>query len=146
MLPIVGLAAAGAVASLSSPVLAQQQRLLGELVQRATYDKVLDVTESVDLLTFEAPEFFDRLQRVQTNALPRPLLVTQGLVQLLGGVAGVIGAGGGAARARTVAGPVAAGCRVADAVAGTARQRDGVRLRGRADPGACGCGSTSGGC
>ena len=89
VVPLVALAAAGALASLSTPVLAQEQRLLGELVQRATYDQVLDVTESVDLLSFESPEFFDRLQRVQANALPRPLIVTQGLVQLLGGLAGV---------------------------------------------------------
>jgi len=91
VVPLVALAAVTAVSSLSAPLLAQQQRLLGELVQRTTYDQVLDVTQSVDLISFESPEFFDQLQRVQAHALPRPLLVTQGLVQLLGGLAGAAG-------------------------------------------------------
>ncbi|MCA1711239.1 MAG: ABC transporter ATP-binding protein/permease [Actinobacteria bacterium] len=88
--PLVALAAAAAAASLTAPLLLQEQRLLGELVQRATYDQVLDVTESVDLVAFESSVFFDRLQRVQAHAVPQPALVTQGLVQLLGGVTGVI--------------------------------------------------------
>ncbi|HVE73629.1 MAG TPA: ABC transporter ATP-binding protein [Mycobacteriales bacterium] len=88
-IPLVAIAVAAALGSLSTPLLLQQQRLLGELVQRATYDQILDVTESVDLVSFESPDFFDRLQRVQAHAVPQPMLVTQGLVQLLGGLAGV---------------------------------------------------------
>jgi ATP-binding cassette subfamily B protein len=91
VLPLVAFAAAGALSSLAAPVLIQLQRLLGELVQRSTYDQVLDVTATVDLVSFESPEFFDRLQRVQVNAVPRPLQVTQAVAQLVGGIAGVLG-------------------------------------------------------
>lgn len=91
VLPLVALAAVSAVSSLSTPTLNLQQRLLGELVQRVTYDQILDVTEAVDLEAFESPSFFDRLQRVQTNAVQRPLLVTYGLVQLLGGLTAAAG-------------------------------------------------------
>ena len=91
VLPLVGLAAAGAISSLTVPVLAQQQRLLGDLVQRAIAGQIIDVTDSVGLVTFEDPDFADRLQRVQGSSLLRPLLVTQGLVQLAGGVAGILG-------------------------------------------------------
>lgn len=91
VLPLAALAAVTAVGSLSTPVLNLQQRLLGELVQRATYEQVLDVTGSVDLAAFESPEFFDRLQQVQANAVQRPLAVTYGLVQLLGGLTAAAG-------------------------------------------------------
>ena len=56
----------------------QAQRLLGEHVRRSTLEATLDVTTSVDLETFESPEFFDDLQRVQTNSLTQPLTLSRG--------------------------------------------------------------------
>lgn len=86
--PLALLAALAAVAAAATGLLAQRQRLLGELVQRTVWRRVLGVTTSVDLDRFEDPVFFDELQRVQTNAITRPLTLTQGLIGLVGGLAG----------------------------------------------------------
>ncbi|MGI8536722.1 MAG: ABC transporter ATP-binding protein [Mycobacteriales bacterium] len=86
--PLALLAALAAVAAAATALLAQRQRLLGELVQRTVWRRVLGVTTSVDLDRFEDPIFFDELQRVQTNAVTRPLDLTQGLIGLVGGLAG----------------------------------------------------------
>ena len=52
----------------------QAQRLLGEQrPARRRSTRRSAVTTAVDLETFESPEFFDDLQRVQTNALIQPL-------------------------------------------------------------------------
>lgn len=67
--PLIGLVAAGALASFVGAFQTQAQRLLGQQVRRDTLDSTLGVTTAVDLETFESPEFFDDLQRVQTNAL-----------------------------------------------------------------------------
>lgn len=87
--PLALLAALTAFAGAAAGILAQRQRLLGELVQRTVWRRILGVTTSVDLDRFEDPAFFDELQRVQTNAVSRPLALTQGLIALGGGIAGV---------------------------------------------------------
>ena len=89
--PLVGLVAAGALGSFLGTFQTQGQRLLGQQVRRTTLDSTLEVTTAVDLETFESPEFFDDLQRVQTNALLQPLTLSQGLITTLGGVLGVAG-------------------------------------------------------
>ncbi|NHC16238.1 ABC transporter ATP-binding protein [Motilibacter sp. E257] len=63
----------------------QQQRLLGERVALAAWERVLDVTGRARLETYESSTFYDQLQRVQTNAIMRPVTVTTGLFQLIGG-------------------------------------------------------------
>src|SRR5690606_20705816 len=68
-----------------------QQRLLAELVMRSSWQQLLDVASAVSLRAFESPAFYDRLQRVQANALSRPFQLSQGLVGLAGGVAGAVG-------------------------------------------------------
>jgi len=89
--PLIGLVAAGALSSFAGTFQTQAQRLLGQQVRRQTLDDVLEVTTAVDLETFESPEFFDDLQRVQTNALLQPLTMSQGLIGLIGGVLGAVG-------------------------------------------------------
>lgn len=89
--PLVGLVAITAVSGLATSAQQQFQRLLGEKVQLRTWEQILDVTTAVRLETFEGPEFFDDLQRVKANALLRPLTLSQGLVQLVGGVLGMLG-------------------------------------------------------
>ena len=88
---LIGLLAATAAASFAGSALTQVQRLLGERVVRLTWGSILDVTTSVDLATFESPSFFDQLERVQSNALMRPLTLVQGLMQMLGGAIAVLG-------------------------------------------------------
>ena len=88
---VVALAATTALSGLAMSSQQQLQRLLGEEVQRVTWEGIIGVTTRVPLVTFEDPEFFDALQRVKTNAVLRPLTVSQGLVQVTSGLLGVGG-------------------------------------------------------
>jgi ATP-binding cassette subfamily B protein len=89
--PLIGLVAAGALGSFVGAFQTQAQRVLGQEVRRVTLDSTLAVTTAVDLETFESPEFFDDLQRVQTNALLQPLTLSTGLITTIGGVLGALG-------------------------------------------------------
>lgn len=60
-----------------------QQRIMSELVSRHVTDRLLDVTVSVDLQSYEAPAFFDRLQRAGISAQSRPWQMTMGLLTLM---------------------------------------------------------------
>lgn len=88
---VIALAATTALSGLATSSQLQLQRLLGEEVQRLTWDGILGVTTHVPLETFEDPDFFDALQRVKTNAVLRPLTLSQGLVQIVSGLLGVAG-------------------------------------------------------
>ena len=88
---VVALAAATAVSGLATSSQQQLQRLLGEEVQHLTWAGIIGVTTRVRLATFEDPGFFDALQRVKTNAVLRPLTLSQGLVQVVSGLLGVAG-------------------------------------------------------
>jgi ATP-binding cassette subfamily B protein len=89
--PLAGLVALGALTSVGTAFQTQGQRLLGEYVHRSTLDAILGVTTTVRLETFESPEFFDDLQRVQTSALVQPLTMSQGLTQAFGGIVTSLG-------------------------------------------------------
>ncbi|NED99601.1 ABC transporter ATP-binding protein [Phytoactinopolyspora halotolerans] len=91
LVPVMLLAAVTALVAVSAAVQANQQRLLSELVMRTTWQRMLDVAGAVGLRAFESPDFYNRLQRVETNALTRPFQLTQGLIGLIGGAAGCIG-------------------------------------------------------
>jgi len=62
---------------------AHQQRYLSELVANHTYERIVDVASSVDLASFEDPEFYDQLMRARTAALSRPVAVVNGLTGLI---------------------------------------------------------------
>lgn len=94
-LPVGVLAGVTALAGITSAVQVNVERLLAEKVTAETWRQVLATSTSVSLRHFEDPEFFDRLQRVETNALYRPYQVTQGLV--LGSGAALASLGLGAA-------------------------------------------------
>ncbi len=87
---LAGLVAATGLAGLALAAQAQLQRLLGETVQRSMTETILDVTTTVPLETFESPGFHDDLQRVRLNAVMQPLAMSQALVSLIGGGAGVL--------------------------------------------------------
>jgi ATP-binding cassette, subfamily B, bacterial len=89
--PLIALVAVTAISGLVTSSQQQLQRLLGEAVQRLTWTRIIEVTTKVPLETFEGPQFFDELQRVKANALIRPLTLSQGLTQLVGGLVGVAG-------------------------------------------------------
>jgi ATP-binding cassette subfamily B protein len=89
--PLVTLAGVSLLAGLAGAVRGQRMRLLSEAVQRAVWDRVLNTTTRVGLDRFDDPAFYDRLQRVTTNAVSRPVGVAQGLVGILGGLVGSVG-------------------------------------------------------
>ena len=93
LVPVVALAALSAVTAVASAVQGQLQRLLGESVARTMWGKVLGVATGVGLRYFESPEFYNRLNRVQTNAVVRPYQVTQGLLSMAGALAACLGLG-----------------------------------------------------
>src|SRR4029450_3866645 len=66
-------------------------RYAGELVVAVMWKRVLRVATRVDLRKFESASFYDRLQRVQANALTRPYQITHGLVATTGGAAASAG-------------------------------------------------------
>ena len=77
LLPVVVLALLSAVAAVAGAVQTQLQRLLGESVARTMWGKVLGVSTGVGLRYFESPDFYNRLNRVQTSAMLRPHQVTR---------------------------------------------------------------------
>ncbi len=87
---LIGVAVTAAVVTLTGSVGEQYQRLVAEDVQKATWDRVLDVALAVDLEVYEKPDFFDHLSRIQTSAIQRPLDIARGLVAVVGGAAGVV--------------------------------------------------------
>ena len=93
LLPVVVLAPLSAVAAVAGAVQTQLQRLLGESVARTMWGKVLGVSTGVGLRYFESPDFYNRLNRVQTSAMLRPHQVTSGLLSMGGALAACAGLG-----------------------------------------------------
>jgi ATP-binding cassette, subfamily B, bacterial len=71
----------------------EQQQLLGEYVQKHTLGRVLDVATSTELIAFDRPGFYDRLQRATVNAGLRPMQITSGLIGLIGSGTAVVAVG-----------------------------------------------------
>ena len=80
----------GVVTALTA-VQGQFQVLLGEKVVRDTWQRVLTAAVSVPLLAFERADYYDRLQRIKSNALLKPLQLAQGAIGLVGGALGIVG-------------------------------------------------------
>jgi ATP-binding cassette subfamily B protein len=88
------LALAGAIGAIANLARIEHQRLLTERISRYAANQVLAISASVALIDFERPDFSDRLQRAQVNAMVRPGQVSTGLLGLLGGVFTAAGIGG----------------------------------------------------
>jgi ATP-binding cassette subfamily B protein len=69
----------------------EQSRVLGELVGRKAIDRVIDVSTRIDLLAFESPEFYDRLQRARAQGQFRALQTVNGLLGMVGAAIGAVG-------------------------------------------------------
>jgi ATP-binding cassette, subfamily B, bacterial len=93
IVPILLLAGLAALSAIAGALLSQLQRLLGEQVAHAMWGRVLKVATGVSLLHFESPEFYNRLSRVQMNAMSRPYQVTQGLLTMAGALVASVGLG-----------------------------------------------------
>jgi ATP-binding cassette subfamily B protein len=88
---VLAMAAVAGVQAFAGAVQRERQQILGELVGRYVQDRVLDVTSSVDLATFDDPEFHNRVQRMRM-AGNQSLGMVFGLAGLLQAVIGVVAA------------------------------------------------------
>lgn len=89
-----GMAVVAAGQFFASTVQRERQQILGDLVARHIQGHVLDVTARVDLVTFDEPEFHNRVQRIEASNHQSLQMVygISGLAQALFGVAaGLIG-------------------------------------------------------
>jgi ATP-binding cassette subfamily B protein len=82
--PLIALVAVTVTLDLARAVQAEQSRVLGELVGRRATDRVLDVSTRIDLLAFESPEFYDRLQRARAQGQFRAIQTVNGLLGVVG--------------------------------------------------------------
>jgi ATP-binding cassette subfamily B protein len=89
--PVLLLAGLTAVTAVIASVQVGLGRYAGELVVAVMWKRVLRVATRVDLRKFESARFYDRLQRVQANALTSPYQITHGLVATTGGAAASAG-------------------------------------------------------
>ena len=89
--PVLLLAAATAITAVIASVQVGLGRYAGELVAARMWQRVLRVATRVDLRKFESSRFYDRLQRVQANALTRPYQITHGVVATIGALAASAG-------------------------------------------------------
>ena len=87
--PLAGLAAVTAVVGISNAVLGLRSRLLAQLVARKATGAVIQTAISVDLITYDAPGFHDRLQRAQLAAGSRPAMMVQELLGAMGAALGI---------------------------------------------------------
>ena len=67
------------------------QRILTEQTMKQVQGQVLDAACTVDLVTFESSEFFDRLQRAGQQGVIAPLQVSMSLLSMISGVVGLVG-------------------------------------------------------
>ena len=81
---LVALVAVTVTLDLARTIQTEQGRVLGELVGRRAIDRVLDVATRIDLLAFESPEFYDRLQRARSQGQFRALQTVNGLLGIVG--------------------------------------------------------------
>jgi ATP-binding cassette subfamily B protein len=88
---IVGVAV---VVNMAWAIAHEQSRILGELVARRAFDRVLDAATAADLLLFEDPDFHDRVQRAEIQGQNRAIQLADGLLGLVGSAVAVIGIAG----------------------------------------------------
>ena len=81
---VIVVAVLGAVVATATVVIDAQQRVLGQLVALHASDEVIRTAASVDLITFDSPDFHDRLQRAQLSASQRPAQMVSGLLAVGG--------------------------------------------------------------
>jgi len=88
---VVALSVLGVLLGTGGTVLQLRSRLLGQLVALYATDEVVRTANGVDLITYDAPGFHDRLQRAALSAAARPAQMVQ---QLTGTVGAALSIGG----------------------------------------------------
>ena len=89
--PLAALVVVTVALDLAQAIQSEQSRVLGELVGRKAIDRVLDVSTRIDLLAFESPDFYDRLQRARAQGQFRAMQTVNGLLGVVGALVTAIG-------------------------------------------------------
>jgi len=88
---LAGLVAITVALDFARAIETEQTRVLSELVGRQALSRVIDVSTRVDLLAFESPDFYDRLQRARAQGMFRSMQTVNGLLGLVGSVVSAAG-------------------------------------------------------
>jgi ATP-binding cassette subfamily B protein len=88
---LAGLVAITVALDFARAIETEQTRVLSELVGRQALSRVIDVSTRVDLLAFESPDFYDRLQRARAQGMFRSMQTVNGLLGLVGAVVSAAG-------------------------------------------------------
>lgn len=73
----------------SSSMQQERRHLMGELVHRHAQDRIMEVTTSVELETFDDPEFHNRTQRINSNS-HNTMQLAWGLTGIISSLVGVL--------------------------------------------------------
>ena len=87
------LLAVGGISGVVGALIYHQQRLLTEFVGNYAIDRILDVSTTVDLASFEDPVFFDQLERARTSGRSRPIQMVQSVTAVSTGFTTSLGVG-----------------------------------------------------
>ena len=77
------------VVALAGVVGQEQRRVMADLVGKYTTRRVLDISSRVDVIEYDRPSFYDRLQRARTNASGRPVQIAEGVIGMVSGLASI---------------------------------------------------------
>jgi ATP-binding cassette, subfamily B, bacterial len=89
--PVAGLGLTGLVVAGAQAMAQHRQRLLGELVGRHAFDRIVTAAAAVDYRAFETPRFHDELQRASVSGELRILDMVNSVGQLTGALITVAG-------------------------------------------------------
>jgi ATP-binding cassette subfamily B protein len=90
VVPVALFALLTAATAVASSVGFLQLRVLGELVSRGVWRRVLDVSQAVPLSGYDDPDFYDQAERVRTEAARRAESVAHAFVFFVGDAMGVL--------------------------------------------------------
>jgi ATP-binding cassette subfamily B protein len=88
---LVAMVVATVVVNLAGTLAMFLQRLLTEQTMKQVQGQVLDAAATVDLVTFESSDFFDRLQRAGSQGVMAPFQVSMSLLGLVSSALGLAG-------------------------------------------------------
>ncbi len=80
---LIGIATLSSVVAFTGLARVEQQYVMGDLVARHAIGQVLEVATAVDLITFDSPQFHNRLLRAQVNASSRPYQMATGVLTMM---------------------------------------------------------------
>jgi ATP-binding cassette subfamily B protein len=91
LVPVLLLALLTATTAVTGSLQGSLSRYVGESVAQSMWRQILTVSTGVGLRRFESSDFYDRLERMRSNALTRPFQVTNGVLNVIGSAAAGIG-------------------------------------------------------